>query len=81
MNKSATKLKTKQKPSVNIKECMACRLCISSCPFGCLEDSLVGVDKYNKSYPALVQPEECTGCKLCVTACPVEAIEMVSPSG
>lgn len=76
-----TKLKLRQKPNVNIKECMACRLCISTCPEGCLEDTLIGVDKYNKSYPELVRSDECTGCKLCVSACPVEAIEMVSAPG
>lgn len=67
----------KHKPVIRLKECMACRVCIGSCPLGCLEEDLTGVDRYNKAYPRLSRPESCTGCRLCAKACPVEAIHMV----
>ena len=66
-------------PFVRLNECMACRVCVLSCPENCLEESLVGIDRYNKAYPELKRPEDCTGCRFCARSCPVEAIDMVAP--
>ncbi len=70
-------LKKKKLPKVNYSLCMACRVCISACPFSCLEETKTDVDRYVKAYPQLEREENCTGCGICEKACPVEAIEMV----
>ena len=57
--------------------CMACRVCVIACPFGCLDMTRTGIDRYGKAYPELVSPETCTGCGICARECPVDAIEMV----
>lgn len=54
--------------------CMACSICIQVCPFTCLENSLTGLDQYNKVYPQLRDDHHCTGCGICATACPVNCI-------
>jgi len=68
----------KASPRVDYGTCMACLACVDACPFGCLEGSKTGIDRYRKAYPEMAKPEKCTGCGLCSTACPVVAIEMVS---
>ncbi|MBI9102059.1 MAG: 4Fe-4S binding protein [Spirochaetales bacterium] len=70
-----------KRPIVNIKECMACRICVSTCPFSCLQESRTGLDRYNKAYPELLSPDTCTACGLCARACPVDAITMNVPAG
>lgn len=69
--------KEKKTPKVDYSQCMACRACITACPFSCLDDVKTDVDKYVKAYPELVRPESCTGCGLCARACPIEVIQMV----
>ena len=64
------------KPDFNYDICMACRVCVTTCPFGCLDTVKTGVDKYGKSYPEMVSPDTCTGCGLCVKACPVKAMSI-----
>lgn len=66
----------KKIPYMDLKECMACRICVSSCPFSCLEECKLGVDAYNKAYPELIHPETCTGCGICAKSCPVDAVVM-----
>ena len=69
--------KDKKIPSVNYKLCMACRVCITACPFSCLGADKTDVDSYGKAYPVLISPETCTGCGICAKACPVEVITML----
>jgi NAD-dependent dihydropyrimidine dehydrogenase PreA subunit len=57
---------------------MACRICVSVCPFSCLEETKTDVDKFGKAYPQMEREETCTGCGICETACPVEAIGMTA---
>lgn len=64
-------------PSFDYRLCMACSACAPACPFGCIEMSRTGMDRYRKAYPELAKPETCTGCGLCSRACPVECIAMV----
>lgn len=68
----------KARPKVDYALCMACRACVQTCPFGCLEASRTGLDRYNKAYPELARPQDCTGCGLCAAACPIGVIEMLS---
>lgn len=56
---------------------MACRVCVIACPFGCLDMTRTGVDRYGKVYPEMVKPESCTGCGICARECPVDVIVMV----
>jgi NAD-dependent dihydropyrimidine dehydrogenase PreA subunit len=65
-------------PSIDYKLCMACMVCITACPFSCLEAERKGIDAYGKAYPLLARPESCTGCGICAAACPIEVIKMVS---
>lgn len=69
--------KEKKLPQINYRLCMACRVCVAACPFSCLEEAKIDVDKYAKAYPALVRAENCTGCGICVSACPVDVIQMI----
>ncbi|MBI9107925.1 MAG: 4Fe-4S binding protein [Spirochaetales bacterium] len=71
-------VKEKKIPLVDYKLCMACRVCITACPFSCLEADKTDIDSYRKAYPALVRPETCTGCGICAKSCPIDVIIMVS---
>ena len=65
-----------KRPVFDLKICMACRICVSACPVGCLADDRLGVDAYNKGYPRTAADEDCTGCGVCAAECPVGAITM-----
>jgi formate hydrogenlyase subunit 6/NADH:ubiquinone oxidoreductase subunit I len=69
--------KVKKLPNFDYSLCMACRVCISACPFSCLEETKTDVDKYIKAYPQLEREESCSGCGICEKSCPIEAIVMV----
>jgi NAD-dependent dihydropyrimidine dehydrogenase PreA subunit len=73
----------RKRPEFDLKLCMACRACVQTCPFGCLEATRTGVDRYNKAYPELARPEDCTGCGLCAAACPISVVAMrdLEPAG
>ncbi|MFO7461890.1 MAG: electron transfer flavoprotein subunit alpha [Desulfatiglandales bacterium] len=47
-------------------KCIACQLCIGTCPVGAIQLSEEGV--------ARVDPELCVGCGQCFEVCPVEAV-------
>lgn len=64
-------------PAFDYSKCVACRICVYACPFGCLADTHTGIDRYGKAFPELAEPETCTGCALCQKSCPVDAITMV----
>jgi len=66
----------KKYPDVNYRECMACLVCVQTCPFSCLEPGRTP-GKLKKLYPELARREDCTGCGLCARACPVDVIAMV----
>lgn len=66
----------KKIPQVDYKNCMACCVCIASCPVSCLEPVKTGLDRYDKAYPELARKEACTGCGICAIECPVDVITM-----
>jgi Na+-translocating ferredoxin:NAD+ oxidoreductase subunit B len=66
-----------KRPKIDYRKCMACRICVVACPFGCLEMGRTGIDAYLNVFPELAREEACTGCGLCASACPIEVIEMV----
>lgn len=63
-------------PSFDYKTCMACRVCVQTCPFSCIDMTRTGPDPYGKVYPELTAPDTCTGCRLCERGCPVDCITM-----
>ncbi len=58
-----------QKPDFLQKECIACGLCKSVCPEGCIEGTEKNEYIADYSY--------CKGCGLCAYICPKNDIEMV----
>jgi ferredoxin len=46
---------------INVKECLGCRICVSSCPLGLLET--------NSDYKLEVK-EGCIECGACLNVCP-----------
>jgi Pyruvate/2-oxoacid:ferredoxin oxidoreductase delta subunit len=65
-----------KRPEFDYKVCMACAICAQSCPFSCINMSLLGVDRYRKAYPELTHANTCTGCGVCARDCPFDCIAM-----
>jgi Na+-translocating ferredoxin:NAD+ oxidoreductase subunit B len=67
------------KPDIDLKTCVACAICIDTCPVGCL--ALVAMPGNNgaDAYPYLKDAKACIGCGFCSRECPVEAITMQKP--
>lgn len=66
---------SKKQPVFGYDHCLACGVCVQTCPVSCLSMDKVGIDKWNKRYP-VIAAEGCIGCSLCVKACPMGAMEM-----
>lgn len=65
-------------PVFNLKTCMACGICVDTCPVGCI--TLQPATKKNKTaYPGLINATVCLSCGFCVQECPVEAITLEPP--
>lgn len=75
--------KLKTIPHIDYSKCMACKECITFCPFGCLDLVVTGIDKYKKEYPGLTEKgtQECTSCAICAKKCPIGVIEMKELTG
>lgn len=58
----------RKKAFVNSKECVACGVCVKTCPL-----KIINIQR--GSY-ALVNSDRCIGCQKCFRACPALAIEM-----
>mgnify|MGYP001224367241 CR=1 FL=1 len=61
-------------PSVNLRLCKKCKICINICPKKVLEPDENGL-------PHVIYPNKCTACGLCTAHCPDFAIEIVPPPG
>lgn len=70
----------KGKPVIDYKSCMACGVCVTACPFSCMDLSKIDVDKYKKAYPHLTLKEKCSGCGICASSCPIGAVALVPES-
>lgn len=68
----------KEIPSINIKKCNSCIVCIDSCPVDCLSLSLTNKGINGHKYPNLLNENSCIGCGTCALDCPVDAITMVA---
>lgn len=68
----------KEIPSIKIKKCNSCDVCIDICPVSCLMSSVVSKGQAGHRYPVLINEESCTGCGSCAVECPVDAVAMVA---
>ncbi len=68
-----------KKPSISVKKCMSCTICIETCPVNCLALSPAKDPKSPHGYPYLKDAKSCIGCGFCALECPVDAISMISP--
>ncbi|MEG0833254.1 MAG: 4Fe-4S binding protein [Oscillospiraceae bacterium] len=64
-----------KKPQFSYDRCIACGICVQSCPVSALELCKTDIDEYGKAYPELAN-DKCIGCDMCKKACPMDAIEM-----
>ena len=60
-------LSYKDKPDIDLKKCVKCRLCVKNCPMQNLE-------KWNEQ---IVHQKRCTMCYRCVNNCPEQAITIL----
>jgi len=61
--------RTAMKPSFLQKNCIACKMCLSACPEGCI----TGLEK--NTY--ICDYSYCKGCGLCAAICPKKDIVMI----
>jgi Na+-translocating ferredoxin:NAD+ oxidoreductase subunit B len=66
------------KPAWNYTNCTGCRICIQTCPVGCLFLDKAGSDGH-KALPYLKKEQACIGCSFCARSCPLEVITMAPP--
>jgi len=71
--------KTWPKPLFDLAACVACNICIESCPVSCLALSEEWGDRQTIRKPVLVDPRSCIACSFCAEDCPVDAIRMERP--
>ena len=64
---------------VVLKDCLACNICVETCPFACLDILMPGPedDKHSSAY--LKDEKSCVACGLCERNCPIEKIVMKAP--
>jgi len=55
-------------PKVNQSKCLACEVCIDTCPC----DAIIISKKNGKAF---ILQNKCVGCGACIEACPVKAIK------
>jgi len=60
----------KEKPFVDKKKCIGCKLCFTNCPV-----SAIDWKKNNPKFDHFT----CKSCRICFEVCPVKAIEMKEP--
>lgn len=68
------------KPAFIYERCTACRICVQSCPVGCI--ALINPAHSNGLHPGqpyLATPKTCISCAFCVTDCPTNAMHMLAP--
>lgn len=73
------KRKLWKKPVFDKVACMACVICLDTCPIGCITLGTPGKKDVN-AYPELINTKACIGCGFCVEECPADAITMETPT-
>ena len=68
--------KTWPKPVFDAALCVACNICIESCPVSCLALAGQWGDRRTIRKPELVEPRLCIACGFCAVDCPVDAVRM-----
>lgn len=66
-----------EKPSINYELCVACGICVQSCPLSCLD--LCHFEEgalYRNALPYLTREDQCTGCGICAKYCTINVIEL-----
>jgi pyruvate ferredoxin oxidoreductase delta subunit len=61
------------RPKFLQQNCIACKMCLSVCPEGCITGS--------EKNTYISDPLYCKGCGLCAVICPKKDIEMVKEEG
>jgi formate hydrogenlyase subunit 6/NADH:ubiquinone oxidoreductase subunit I len=64
------------KPEFNTQRCMACTICVESCPTGCIELTPDRGTRQTLRLPVLKKARDCIGCGCCMQDCPVDAVVM-----
>ncbi|HSO18888.1 MAG TPA: 4Fe-4S binding protein [Desulfosarcina sp.] len=64
------------KPVLDPNRCMACTICIESCPTGCLGLQPLRGSRETLRRPFLASERDCIACSFCVDECPVDALQM-----
>ena len=67
------------KPRIDKTRCMACIICLDSCPVGCLAMSYTKDTADKNGVAELTDQRACIACGFCEADCPVDAIKMESP--
>ena len=62
--------RTEFRPKFLQKDCIGCKLCVLTCPEGCIEGT--GKNAFSCDY------DFCKGCGICAKICPKQDIEMVA---
>ena len=70
----------KNKPYIDVINCVGCSLCIESCPQDCLELSKPKYHGDINTYAYISKSEKCISCGLCAKACPTKIITMCKPN-
>lgn len=65
----------KQNPVFDYELCIACGICVQTCPVSCLEMTRREEADPLRLYPEMSE-EGCTGCGQCEKSCPMDAIWM-----
>jgi electron transport complex protein RnfB len=68
--------RTWPKPEIKVDLCMSCKICIDTCPVGCIGLKYTPETTDTKGYPVVDALDLCIGCAFCALDCPVDAIVM-----
>lgn len=69
-------METKNKPFIDIDNCVGCSLCIENCIQDCLELSKPKFHGDIHIFAYLSKPNKCLSCGLCAKVCPIKVITM-----
>ena len=68
------------RPVFSQESCIACTICVESCPTGCIDLAMDRGSRNTLRLPFLKNKRYCIACTFCQQACPVDAIAMTDSS-